>query len=133
MPEAKTAVDITVTQVLEHPKIRAMVAEVVDEIVRTLVAGHVVERTPTHADRAIALVCSEFGVTRDELQGSGRVRSISRPRYVAYAALRQLGMSYPEIGHILHRDHATVLVGVRKAKADDMLSWYARKIAEAVR
>jgi chromosomal replication initiation ATPase DnaA len=51
------------------------------------------------------------------LLGRCRTMSVGRARNALYAALRAAGLSYPEIGALLGRDHTTVMHGVRKAGA----------------
>lgn len=61
-------------------------------------------------------VCKHFGVTRDQLTGKDRHASIALARQVASWLLRERGYSYPEIGHMLARDHSTIMAGVRKVE-----------------
>lgn len=62
----------------------------------------------------LAIVAREYGVAPAELTGPRRTRSVAEARLMAYALLRDTaGMSYPEIGQALGRDHTTVIHGVR--------------------
>lgn len=54
-------------------------------------------------------------VTAEEVCGLGRTASVARARFEAWAAIRAVGLSYPEIGRLFARDHATVWNGVRRA------------------
>lgn len=55
------------------------------------------------------------GVPILELLGRRRAASVARARNALYAALRAEGLSYPEIGALLRRDHCTVMSGVKRA------------------
>lgn len=50
-----------------------------------------------------------------DLLGRSRERSIARARAALYVRLHGLGLSSPEIGRALDRDHSTVLAGLHKA------------------
>ncbi len=56
-----------------------------------------------------------FGVTREEIKGHGRGRTVVMARqFVMHWARRRTGMSYPQIGRLLGgKDHTSVLHGVR--------------------
>lgn len=56
-------------------------------------------------------------VTVEEVASRARSKRVCAARRVVFARLRSLGLSLPEIGRILGRDHTTVLVGLRKAAA----------------
>jgi len=64
----------------------------------------------------LPLVCAEFCVTRESLEGESRARTIARPRQVLmYLALMDTGRSQEWVGdHLGGRDHTTVLHGFRK-------------------
>ena len=70
--------------------------------------------TQTNADPYIDRICSEFGVTRDQLVGPGRSQTVSAPRKLLMAALRQQGWHLREIAALLgNRHHSTVIQGIR--------------------
>lgn len=50
------------------------------------------------------------------LRGPCRLRPICLIRWAAMTAMRRKGMSYPAIGRAIHRNHATVINGVRQAR-----------------
>lgn len=59
-------------------------------------------------------VCRRHHVTREEVAGRTRTRSVSFARQDLWSRLRkQLGFSYAEIGRLFARNHTTVLHGVR--------------------
>ncbi len=59
------------------------------------------------------------GVRPKDLLGRGQARPLTRARQLAMHLLRELcpGASLPAIGHLLGRDHSTVLYGCRRAAA----------------
>ncbi len=62
----------------------------------------------------VAIRVSEAtGVPLDDLLGRKRHKSIASARRELYHALRWRGMSLPEIGSLLERDHTTILSGLR--------------------
>jgi chromosomal replication initiation ATPase DnaA len=62
------------------------------------------------------LVCEHYNITLVDLLSERRTRTIARPRQVAmYLAKKLTKSSLPAIGKRMgHRDHTTVLHGVRK-------------------
>lgn len=58
-------------------------------------------------------IALEHAVTRSELLGRKRTKQVSAARRKLYEHLRELGMSYPEIGWLLDRNHTTVMSGCR--------------------
>ena len=74
-------------------------------------------RTDLKPADTIVAAGAVFGVTREELLGSERTRLFVQARHVAMYLLRtDLGMSLPEIGERLNRDHTTVLHACRKVE-----------------
>lgn len=66
----------------------------------------------TTIERASAVA----GIPVADLRGPSRVRVICLIRWAAMTAMRRKGMSYPAIGRAIHRNHATVINGVRQAR-----------------
>jgi chromosomal replication initiator protein len=65
-------------------------------------------------DQVFRDIFDEHGVTPEMLKGKRQTRPISIARQEAMYRLRQLGLTYPQIGRRLGgRDHATVIYGVR--------------------
>lgn len=61
-------------------------------------------------------VCRLRHVTRDELCGRGRTKAVASARREVWWRLRHhpdLSFSYPELGRLFARDHATIIAGVR--------------------
>ena len=65
---------------------------------------------------AVARACA---LGREDLLGRGQARPLARARHLAMYLVRELcpGASLPAIGHLLDRDHTTVLYGCRRAAA----------------
>lgn len=60
---------------------------------------------------------SKGRVPPEVLSGPRRNAGCVRPRHSAmYRCRRELGMSYPAIGRVFHRDHTTVMHAVEKIK-----------------
>lgn len=60
-------------------------------------------------------VCETCHVPVDLLLGPVRSASVARARQFAMLLLRERGLSYPEIGRALNRDHTTVMAGEQAA------------------
>lgn len=80
------------------------------------------DRTSTLASRGLLglvdHVAEAHHVTRGDVLGRGRTKRVAQARHAVMRALRDMGMSYPEIGRLLGRDHTTVLAALRKAPAN---------------
>lgn len=63
-----------------------------------------------------AAVCKRFNIDMATLVGSRGVPEIAISRQIAYLACRDVGKSLPHIGKSFHRDHSTVLFGIRAAR-----------------
>ena len=61
-------------------------------------------------------VADEFGVLPSEIRGTDRSRHLVWPRQEAMRRAHEAGFSYPQIGHVLNRDHTTVIHGARAAE-----------------
>lgn len=53
-------------------------------------------------------------VTRTDVLGRSRTKSVAAARQAVYRGLRERGLSYPEIGRLLDRDHTTVMHACRE-------------------
>lgn len=61
-------------------------------------------------------VCRRRAVTRDEVCGVTRTMAVVRARHELWSTLRnhpERFFSLEELGRLFHRDHATVLQGIR--------------------
>jgi hypothetical protein len=73
----------------------------------------------------VAAIAAELGVTADDLWRDSRtIPELVQSRQLAMWLLRRRhNISYPAIGRALHRDHSTVIHGVRKVeKTPDLLA-----------
>lgn len=77
--------------------------------------GTVPHRSP-RVEHAIGAVCSQFDVTRAQLLGKSRANTIVAARGQACRELRELELSYPQIGLALGLDHSTVQYHCRKVE-----------------
>jgi hypothetical protein len=81
-------------------------------------------------------VAEHFGLTPAEIDGRQNCRRFARPRQIAmYICARVAGMSLPQIGRLLNRDHSTIHHGVRVVSArmavNPILAAEIESIAEA--
>jgi chromosomal replication initiation ATPase DnaA len=88
--------------------------------------------------RVVDLVAAEFTVPRDLIMGVTRQADAVLARHAAMAlAQRCLAYSLPRIGRLLHRDHTTVLHGVRRiarlAAEDAAFAARLDRLAETIR
>lgn len=75
-------------------------------------------RNPLTTCEAIQMAtCLEFDISLDALTGPGRMRVLTRPRFVAVKVIRErTGMSLPEIGRRFgNRDHTTIKSAIERA------------------
>jgi hypothetical protein len=61
-------------------------------------------------------IAAGYGVDVMDVLGKARTRRISQARQHAMRELRDMGLTMPQIGMILHRDHPTILHGIRMAQ-----------------
>ena len=66
------------------------------------------------ASKTLAEVCHHYDVHPDDVTGDDRTPTIAFARFHWYFALKDHGLSYPEIARLVQRDHSTVMHGVRK-------------------
>ena len=69
----------------------------------------------------IDAVCAEFKITAMTLLSRQRAQKLFAPRAVLATILREQGLSYPAIGRILNREHATVMNLVNGGKGTPWL------------
>ncbi len=78
-------------------------------------------------DKVFAEVFKKYNVPREEIVGKKRTKEIARARHVAIYLVRETTeMSYPNIGKLFGRDHATVMSSLdvvkKKIVADPLFS-----------
>jgi chromosomal replication initiation ATPase DnaA len=73
--------------------------------------GQDTDTAPDHsrAMKVLRSVSAEHGVSVDELRGPRRNNRLIEARRAVIQALRDCGLSLPQIGRFVHRDHTTVL------------------------
>lgn len=69
-----------------------------------------------------------YGTTPEAIRGPARDKSIATARMVACWLLRQTGLSYPEIGRAVDRDHTTVMHACRVIDNDPTRLAIARQL-----
>ncbi len=72
---------------------------------------------PLFSGRAMAVAALAAGFTVESLLTRRRWTELVKARYAVMLAMRRREVSYPSIGRRLHRDHSTVMTGVRRAEA----------------
>lgn len=68
-----------------------------------------------HVHQIIDNVVLRTGVTAAAIRGRGRTKKVAEARHLAWLAMYENGMSYPEIGSVFGCHHTTIRNGVRKA------------------
>jgi len=75
----------------------------------------IVARGTDRVGRTLRAVARNTGVSVTSMRGHGRSPKVVRARHEAMRRLRyDVGMSLPEIGRAMCRDHTTVLAALRK-------------------
>lgn len=64
----------------------------------------------------LASICIAHHVQLPIVLGNVKSSRVMQARVACYLYLRNLEMSYPEIGKVMLRDHTTVLIACRKAR-----------------
>lgn len=67
----------------------------------------------------IEQVAAYYSLDPRDLVGHNRSKRLVRARHVCFYVMRKrFGLSYPQIGQIMHRDHSTVIYAVEKMWLD---------------
>lgn len=89
--------------------------EVTEDIIKKCLGKSRQEREIVHPDDVINAVCNYYNIKPTQLKGSKREASLVRPRHICMFLLKDLGLTFVEIGNLLGgRDHTTVMHGVEK-------------------
>lgn len=65
--------------------------------------------------RVLQEVCDEYDVTPVEIISTSHSKRVVVPRHKLYWRLvKECGLSNSEVGRLLHRDHSTIIVGIRQ-------------------
>lgn len=70
--------------------------------------------TPIGPRQLVRGIAERHGLTIDDLTGQSTAKRVVPARWEAMTALRNRGWSLTQIGNYLHRDHTTVLYGLRR-------------------
>ena len=67
-------------------------------------------------DKIITLVCSEFGVSKEDVLSKDRRREYAYPRHmIAYLLRTHTSLGLKQIGAVLGRHHTTIIASLRTA------------------
>ena len=77
---------------------------------------------PAQLKKVLAPVLERFDVTLDELFYGRRVRHVADARAIASWILREHGLTFQRIGQLLHKDHSSIVHGVRRVELERSLS-----------
>jgi chromosomal replication initiation ATPase DnaA len=64
-------------------------------------------------------IAKENHVLLDHVFSDSRSKNVLRARTACYLHLRDKGLSYPEIGRIMMRDHTTIIHVIKKYRNDE--------------
>lgn len=67
-------------------------------------------------EQALAVAAERSGLTVAQITGGRKSSEIAKVRQCVMYATQRAGLSLPQIGRALNRDHTTVLHGVRKVR-----------------
>ena len=67
-------------------------------------------------EQIIKQVSEETGVSVPRIYEHNRSKYVFKARLRVYKLLRELGLSYPEIGKLLGRDHGTIIKVLQKKR-----------------
>ncbi len=74
-------------------------------------------------DKIFAAVYRKYGIKKEEILGERRTKDIAQARHVAIYLIRNItDMSFPGIGKILNRNHATVISSIETVEKKMMAS-----------
>ena len=75
-------------------------------------------RQPADLDKIVNTACKLFCVDPSLIFTETRKREVVLSRYFIYHQLRKQGLTFKRIGEIMHKDHATIIHGIRALKND---------------
>ena len=78
------------------------------------------------ATREAKRIAAAYGMTLDEVRSRSRKTGRVAARKAIAAAMRGIGLSYPQIGRMLCRHHTTILIG---ASAGDRAALAVHQVA----
>ena len=87
---------------------RSITMEVARDCISELLGG--AEPVNVTVDKIFSAIYRKYGISKEDLTGKKRNKEIANARHIAIYLIRELTeMSYPNIGKIFERDHATVI------------------------
>ncbi len=87
---------------------REITMEVAQNCINELLGGE--EPVNVTVDKIFSAVEKKYGIKKSELVGKSRVKEIVQARHIAIYLIRDITeMSYPNIGKLFNRDHATII------------------------
>lgn len=87
---------------------RSITMEVARDCISELLGG--AEPVNVTVDKIFSSIYRKYGVPKEELTGKKRNKEIANARHICIYLIRELTeMSYPNIGKIFDRDHATIM------------------------
>ncbi len=87
---------------------RVITLEVARDCISELLGG--AEPVNVTVDKIFSAVYRRYGISKEELTGKKRTKEIANARHITIFLIRELTeMSYPNIGKMFDRDHATVI------------------------
>lgn len=67
-------------------------------------------------EEIIESLCESYGIRKEHLLSRRRDKELVKVKKLCYSMLRQEGLSYPQIGKLMHKNHTTVLKVLRGMK-----------------
>jgi chromosomal replication initiator protein len=88
-------------------------------------------------EKIFASVYQKFNVPKEDIIGQKRNKEIAEARHICVYLIREIiGMSYPNIGTVINRDHATILASYDKIRkkmiADPIFSIEVNEIIKEI-
>ena len=61
-------------------------------------------------DKIFTAVCRKYGVSRSDIESTSRKKEFAQPRHLCIYLIREVtDISFPQIGKLFNRDHATIM------------------------
>jgi len=87
--------------------------------------------TPAEAtmDIVFDVVCRHYRTTKEVLLSKDRTKNVFKARSTTYWLARHSGLSWPEVGKAMHRDHSTAMGAVKRLQ---LPAWEHSKLIREV-
>ena len=86
----------------------------IEDVIAKIVTQRPAERARISSD-TIGAVARHFGFTPDDIKGRDKHDAFVDARCAVALLMRERGLSYPQIGRFLNRDHSTIINLIAKA------------------